>query len=41
VEIFIARLRKKVDSGFDAQLIQTLRYVGYTIRDPALGAPKR
>jgi DNA-binding response OmpR family regulator len=35
VEIFIARLRKKVDSGFDAQLIQTLRYVGYTIRDAA------
>ena len=35
VEIFIARLRKKVDSGFAAPLIQTLRYVGYTIRDPA------
>ncbi len=43
VEIFIARLRKKVDSGFDAPLIQTLRYVGYTIRDPAAAdnAPKR
>ena len=35
VEIFIARLRKKVDQGFDPPLIQTLRYVGYTIRDPA------
>ena len=35
VEIFIARLRKKVDTGFAAPLIQTLRYVGYTIRDPA------
>ena len=40
VEIFIARLRKKVDSGFAAPLIQTLRYVGYTIRDPAAaGSP--
>ncbi len=35
VEIFIARLRKKIDSGFAVALIQTLRYVGYTIRDPA------
>lgn len=34
VEIFIARLRKKVDSGFEVPLIHTLRYVGYTIRTP-------
>jgi DNA-binding response OmpR family regulator len=34
VEIFITRLRKKVDSGFDAPLIHTLRSVGYTIRAP-------
>ena len=32
VEIFITRLRKKVDFGFDPQLIQTLRGVGYTIK---------
>ena len=32
VEIFIARLRKKVDSNFPEHLIQTLRSVGYTIR---------
>lgn len=32
VEIFIARLRKKVDSGFPTPLIVTLRSVGYTIR---------
>lgn len=31
VEIFIARLRKKVDTSFDVPLIQTLRGVGYTI----------
>ena len=34
VEIFITRLRKKVDSGFDAPLIHTLRAIGYTIRPP-------
>jgi DNA-binding response OmpR family regulator len=35
VEIFITRLRKKLDSGFDPPLIHTLRAVGYTIRPPA------
>jgi DNA-binding response OmpR family regulator len=35
VEIFITRLRKKVDSGFTAPLIHTLRYIGYTIRASA------
>lgn len=34
VEIFITRLRKKVDSGFTASLIHTRRGVGYTIRSP-------
>jgi DNA-binding response OmpR family regulator len=34
VEIFITRLRKKVDAGFPAQLIQTVRSVGYAIRPP-------
>jgi DNA-binding response OmpR family regulator len=32
VEIFITRLRKKIDSGFPAPLIHTIRTVGYTIR---------
>ena len=35
VEIFIARLRKKVDLGFAAPLIHTVRSVGYTIRPAA------
>jgi len=35
VEIFITRLRKKVDSEFSVPLIQTIRAVGYTIRPPA------
>jgi DNA-binding response OmpR family regulator len=34
VEIFITRLRKKVDSPFGAPLIHTLRGVGYVIRAP-------
>jgi DNA-binding response OmpR family regulator len=34
VEIFITRLRKKVDSGFAAPLIHTLRFVGYSIKPP-------
>jgi DNA-binding response OmpR family regulator len=32
VEIFIARLRKKVDAGFSAPLIHTVRAIGYAIR---------
>lgn len=34
VEIFITRLRKKIDSTFAAPLIHTLRGVGYTLRGP-------
>lgn len=34
VEIFITRLRKKVDSPFATPLIHTLRGVGYVIRAP-------
>jgi DNA-binding response OmpR family regulator len=34
VEIFITRLRKKVDANFTVPLIHTLRLVGYTVRPP-------
>ena len=34
VEIFITRLRKKVDVGFSPALIHTRRLVGYTVRAP-------
>lgn len=34
VEIFITRLRKKVDVGFTTPLIHTVRSVGYTLRPP-------
>ncbi|HWA07852.1 MAG TPA: response regulator transcription factor [Opitutaceae bacterium] len=35
VEIFITRLRKKVDSGFPAPLIHTFRGVGYAVSSTA------
>ncbi len=34
VEIFIVRLRKKIDAGFGEPLIHTVRSVGYTARAP-------
>ena len=37
VDIFITRLRKKVDANFDVPLIHTHRGVGYTVRPPLLG----
>jgi two-component system, OmpR family, response regulator len=33
VEMFIARLRKKIDADFDVPLIHTLRTVGYTVTE--------
>ncbi|WP_414660104.1 response regulator transcription factor [Horticoccus sp. 23ND18S-11] len=35
IDMFITRLRKKIDAGFDPALIHTLRNVGYTLRLPA------
>lgn len=35
VEIFIARLRRKVDTGSSVPLIHTVRSLGYTLRTPA------
>ncbi len=34
VEIFVMRLRKKLDNGEEHQLIETVRGVGYTLRAP-------
>jgi DNA-binding response OmpR family regulator len=36
VEMFITRLRKKIDSEFPVPLIHNLRNVGYTIRPPEM-----
>lgn len=38
VEIFIMRLRKKVDCGFATPLIHTFRSVGYTVRPPSVNS---
>lgn len=35
VEIFIARLRKKIDAGSDTPLIHTIRAMGYTVKTAA------
>ena len=35
VDMFITRLRKKIDADFDPPLIHTQRAVGYTLRPPA------
>jgi len=35
VDTHVSRLRAKVDRGFDAELIQTIRGVGYSLRAPA------
>src|SRR5438105_10747567 len=35
VEIFITRLRKKIDSGFGVPLIHTIRSVGYSLHSPS------
>lgn len=39
VEIFITRLRKKVDAGFSVPLIHTVRLQGYTVRGAPCHAP--
>jgi two-component system, OmpR family, response regulator len=32
VDVYIMRLREKIDSGFEPKLVQTVRGVGYTLR---------
>ena len=33
IDVHIARLRRKIDDGFEVKLIQTVRGVGFTVRD--------
>jgi two-component system, OmpR family, response regulator len=35
VDVHVSRLRAKIDKGFDAPLLHTVRGAGYVIRDPA------
>jgi DNA-binding response OmpR family regulator len=34
VEVFIGRLRKKIDGPFEVPLIRTVRHLGYAIANP-------
>jgi DNA-binding response OmpR family regulator len=36
VDVYIRYLRKKVDYQFNSQLIQTIRGVGYVIKDSSI-----
>ena len=36
VDVYIGSLRKKIDAGHDAKLIQTVHGVGYTLKAPSL-----
>ena len=33
VDVAVARLRKKIDDGFDLKLIETVRGVGYRMKE--------
>lgn len=35
VDVHVSRLRTKIDKGFDAPLLHTVRGAGYVLRDPA------
>jgi DNA-binding response OmpR family regulator len=34
VDVYVRRLRAKVDEGFEPRLLETLRGSGYRLRDP-------
>lgn len=35
VDVYIMRLREKIDAGFEPRLLQTVRGVGYTLKEPS------
>jgi two-component system copper resistance phosphate regulon response regulator CusR len=35
IDVHIARLRRKIDDGFDSKLLHTVRGVGFTLREDA------
>ncbi len=37
VDVYIRRLRAKLDDGFEVKLLETVRGIGYRLRDPAGG----
>lgn len=37
IDVYINKLRNKIDKGFDNQLLQTVRGIGYVIKDDSSG----
>ena len=35
VDVYVKRLREKIDAGFEAKLLQTVRGIGYVIKGPS------
>src|SRR6185503_5619127 len=35
VDVYVMRLREKIDAGFDQKLLHTVRGVGYVLKDPS------
>jgi two-component system copper resistance phosphate regulon response regulator CusR len=40
VDVYVRHLRRKVDDPFPDKLIQTVRGVGYCVRDPQQAGPE-
>ncbi len=38
IDVYISRLRKKIDSGHPVKLLHTIRGVGWTLREEAAGS---
>lgn len=34
IDVYIMRLREKIDNDFETKLLQTIRGVGYVLREP-------
>lgn len=39
IDVHVARLRRKIDDGFDAKLLHTVRGVGFILREEEVAAP--
>jgi two-component system, OmpR family, copper resistance phosphate regulon response regulator CusR len=39
VDVLVNRLRRKIDDGFPAKAIHTVRGVGYVLKEPSDGDP--
>jgi DNA-binding response OmpR family regulator len=35
VDVYVKRLREKIDNGFETKLLHTVRHSGYVLKEPA------